>query len=105
MIFQKHVHLYIQKEKKGMSRAHKCQQCYYCNNFFILETRRKRHMENCSGRPGVDYNFNNKNLMSYQANFHAKCEVPFVIYFDFKTTAPTDNCLDPEQKKTCVVSI
>ena len=21
------------------------------------------------------------------------------IYFDFETTAPTDNCFDPEQKK------
>ena len=22
-----------------------------------------------------------------------------VIYFDFETTAPTNNCFDPEQKK------
>ena len=28
----------------------------------------------------------------------------FVVYFDFETTAPTDNCLDPEQKKLFVVS-
>ena len=56
--------------------------------------RQKRHMANCSGKPGVVYNFNNQNLIS-----HAKDDVPFVIYFDFETTAPTDNCLDPEQKK------
>ena len=92
------------KGKKGMSRAHKCYQCYYYKKFFILETRRKRHMKNCSGRPGVVYNFNNQNLISYQDNFHAKGDVPFVIYFDFETTAPTDNCLDPEQKKMFVVS-
>ena len=104
MIFQKHIHLYIQKEKKGMSRAHKCYQCYYCNKFFIPETRGKRHMENCSGRPGVVYDFNNQNLISYQDNFHAKGDVPFVIYFDFETTARTDNCLDPEQKKMFFVS-
>ena len=61
-------------------------------------------MENCSGRPGVVYNFNNKNLISYQDNFHAKGDVPFVIYCDFEKTAPTDNCLDPEQKKTFVAS-
>ena len=66
--------------------------------------RQKRHMENCSGRPGVVYNFNNQNLISYQDNFHAKGDVPFVIYFDFETTAPTDNCLDPEQKKIFVFS-
>ena len=59
-------------------------------------------MENCSGRLGVVYNFNNQNLISYQDNFHAKGDVPFVIYFDFETTDPTDNCLDPEQKKMFV---
>ena len=61
-------------------------------------------MQNCSGRPAGVYNFNNQNLISYQDNFHAKGDVPFVIYFDFETTAPTDNCLDPEQKKMFVVS-
>ena len=61
-------------------------------------------MENCSGRPGVLYNFNNQNLITYQDNFLAKGDVSFVIYFDFETTAPTDNCLDPEQKKMSVVS-
>ena len=45
------------------------------------------------------YNFNNQNLISYQDNFHAKGDIPFVFYFDFETTAPTANCLDPEQKK------
>ena len=89
---------------ENMTRAHKCYQCYYCNKFFIQEMRQKRHMENCSGRPEVVYNFNNQNLISYQDNFHAKGDVPFLIYFDFETTAPTDNCLDPEQKKMFVVS-
>ena len=32
---------YLCLHSKGMSRAHKCYQCYYCNEFFILETRRK----------------------------------------------------------------
>ena len=35
------------KGKKGSSRAHKVYQCFYCNKFFIAETRQKRHMENC----------------------------------------------------------
>ena len=61
-------------------------------------------MENCSGWPGVVYNFNNPNLISYQDNFCAKGDIPFAIYFDFETTATTDNCLDPEQKKMFVVS-
>ena len=61
-------------------------------------------MENFSGRPGVVYNFNNQNLISYQDNFRAKGDIPFAIYSDFETTTPTDNCLDPEQKKMFVVS-
>ena len=61
-------------------------------------------MENCSGSPGVVYNFNNQNLISYQDNFCAKANIPLAVYFDFKTFAPTDNCLDPEQKKLFAVS-
>ena len=61
-------------------------------------------MAKCSGRPGVVYNFYIQTLISYQDNFHAKGDVPFVIYFDFEITAPTDNCLDREQKKMFAVS-
>ena len=61
-------------------------------------------MENCSGKPGVVYNVNNQCLISNQDNLLAKRDFPFVVYFDFETTAPTDNCLDPEQKKLFVVS-
>ena len=78
-----------------ITRAHKRYQCYYCNKFFNQEMRQKRHMANCSVRPGIVYNFNNQNLISYQDNFRAKSDVPFVIYFDLETTAPTDNRLDP----------
>ena len=71
---------------------------------FLFWKQGEKNIENCSGRPGVVYNFNNQNLISYQDNFHAKGDVPFVIYFDFETTAPTDNCLDAEQTKMFVVS-
>ena len=56
-------------------------------------------MENCSGKLGVVYNFNNQCLISYQDNFHNKGDIPFAINSDVETTAPTDKCLDPEQKK------
>ena len=57
-------------------------------------------------RPGINSaeNFNTKNLISFQDNFNAKDDFPFVLYFDFETTVPTDNCFDPEQKKMYVVS-
>ena len=83
-----------------MKRAHKC---YYCNKFFIRPEKQERHTKHCSGIPGIIYNFNNQNLISYQDNFNAKGDVPFVVYFDFETTAPTFNFLDPEQQKMFVV--
>ena len=85
-------------------RSHQCYQCYYCNKFFNRANKHQSHIDNCSGAPGEVYNFNNQNLISNQDNFRTKSDIPFVIYFDFTTTAPTDNCLDPEQKKIFVVS-
>ena len=62
-------------------------------------------MENCSGVPRVIYNFNTQSLISFEDNFHAKDDLPFVIYFDFETTAPSDNCFDREQKTMFAVSM
>ena len=70
---------------------------------FLKKDRHKKHIENCAGVPGVVYNFNTKNLIRFQDNLNAKGDLPFVLYFDFETIAPTDNCFDPEQKKMFVV--
>ena len=43
-------------------------------------------------------------MVSFQDNFNSKVNLLFVLYFDFETTAPTDNIFDPEQKKMFVVS-
>ena len=94
----------LHTEAEGLRRAHKVYQCYYCNKFYIDKQHHKRHLETCSGKPGIIYNFNNQCLISYQDNFKNKGDLPFAIYFDFETTAPTDNQLDPEQKKMFVVS-
>ena len=97
------VYTNLYSKPNQIRRAHKCYQCYYCNKFFLRPEKHKSHISNCSGAPGVIYNFN-QNLISYQDNFCAKGDVPFIIYFDFETTAPTGNCFDPEQKKMFVVS-
>ena len=86
--------LYSNGEK--IKRAHNCYHCYYCNKFFIQSYKLERHIKNSSGIPGIVCNFNNQNLISYQDNFNAKGNVPFVVYFDFETTAPTFNYLDEE---------
>ena len=94
----------LHTEAKDLRRAQKVYQCYYCIKFYINKQHHKRHLETCSGKPGIIYNFNNQCLISYPDNFKNKGDLPFVIYFDFETTAPTDNQLDPEQKKMFVVS-
>ena len=74
-------------------------ECYYCRKFFTREDRQKKHIKNCSGIPGVIYNFNTKSLISFQDNLNSKGDIPFVMYFDFETAAPTDNIFDPEKKR------
>ena len=37
-------------------------------------------------------------------NLKYKIDIPLTAYIDFKTTVPTDNCLDPENMKTFAVS-
>ena len=41
------------KGKQGLARSHQAFECFYCNRFFIVEVRQKRHMENCSGNQGL----------------------------------------------------
>ena len=65
----------------------------------IREDRHKRYVKNRAGIPGVVYNFNTKNLITFQNNFNAKRDLPFVMYFDFETTATTDNIFAPEKTK------
>ena len=78
--------------------------CYYSTDLFARADKRKRNIESCSGVPGVVYNFNNKNLVTFEDNFKSKGDLPFALYFDFETTALTDNYFDPEQVKMFVVS-
>ena len=79
-------------------------ECYYCGKVFARADK-KRHIENCSGALGIIYNCNNKNLISFEDNFKSKGDMPMAMYFDFETTAPTDNCFNPEQKKKSYVLI
>ena len=102
VISKAYINFYNPKDKSKL--AYSCCECFYCRKFFLKKDRHKRHIENCAGAPGVIYNFNTKNLISFQDNFNAKGDLPFVLYFGLETTSLTDNCLDPEQKKMFVVS-
>ena len=88
-----------------VSRSSKVQGCYYCNHFYVHNNAKfQNHLKKCAGKPGIIYNFTNQSLISYEDNFKMKGDLPFSMYFDFETTAPTDNCVDPEQQKMFVVS-
>ena len=61
-------------------------------------------MLNCTGKPGFVYNFQTRNLLTFEENIKFKRDVPLTAYIDFETTAPTDDYLDPECNKMNVVS-
>ena len=72
--------------------------CYYCQKFFVLQDRFKKHIESCTGVPGIVYNFQTQNLVTFEDNLKNKGDLPMTFYFDLETTTPTDSCYDPEQK-------
>ena len=41
--------------------------------------------------------------VTFENNLCYKGDLPVVAYIDFETTAPTNSCFDPEQKKICCV--
>ena len=79
-------------------------QCYFCGKFWTRKIKLETHMKNCLGKPGFVYNFQTRNLLTFEENLKFKRDVPLTTYIDFETTAPTDCCLDPESNKMNVIS-
>ena len=79
-------------------------QCYFSSNYYARKDKFDRHFENCTGRPDYVYNFNTQNLLTFKENLEYKGDIPLVTYIDFETTVPTDECLDPENRKMFAVS-
>ena len=50
---------------------------------------------------GYVYNFNTQ---TFDENLKYREHIPLVAYIDFESTAPTDECLDPENRKMLAVS-
>ena len=96
--------VYNETTKWEKLRSSSAFQCYFCGKFWIRKTRLDIHMKNCLGKPGFVYNFQTRNLLTYEENIKLKRDVPLTTYIDFETTAPTDCCLDPESNKMNVVS-
>ena len=92
---------FIENQKLRHSTAF---QCNFCSNYYARNNKFHRHIENCSGKSGYVYNFNIQSLLTFEENLKFKRDIPLTTYIDFETTAPTDDCLDPETKKMNVVS-
>ena len=45
-----------------------------------------------------------QSLLTFEENLKYKGNIPLVAYIEFETTAPTDECLDPENRKMFAVS-
>ena len=79
-------------------------ECFYCNEFWITKSRYEAHLRVCGKNPGVVYNFDIKNIVTFEQNLKYKGDVPFSVYADFETSAPTGDYLSPENKQMFAVS-
>ena len=78
-------------------------ECYYCSTFFIRKTDFDKHIRVCGKKPGVVYDFILQNV-TFEDNIKYKGDLPFCVYADFETTAPTGDYLNPENNSVFAVS-
>ena len=79
-------------------------ECYYCNKYFARKNKFESHIKNCSGKPGVVYNFNIQNMASYEDNLKYVGDLPFSVYADFETSASNCDFTYPENSIMFAVS-
>ena len=79
-------------------------ECYYCQKFFAKKNVFERHIKQCSGKPGVVYNSDIQNIVTFEDNIKYQGDLPFSIYADFETTAPNSDFTSPENATMFAVS-
>ena len=94
--------LYLKGSKQRSAKT--LYECFYCNEFWITKSRYEAHLRVCGKKTGVVYNFDLKNIVSFEENLKYKGDVPFSVYADFETSAPTGGYLSPENKQMFAVS-
>ena len=92
-----------QKIKKDFI-ANTLYECYYCNEFWVVKNKYEKHLRICGKKPGVIYDFTLKNIVTFEENLKYSGDLPFSVYADFGTTAPTADYLSPENKEMFAVS-
>ena len=73
-------------------------ECYYCSNFYAWKRDFENHIKVCASKPGVVYDFNLQNVVTFEDDIKYKGDIPLCVFAGFETTAPTDDCLNPENK-------
>ena len=96
--------LYQKGSQAQAKSANTLYECFYCNEFWVGKSRYEKHLRVCGKKPGVVYDFDLKNIVTFEENFKYRGDVPFSVYADFETTAPTDDYLNPENKAMFAVS-
>ena len=70
--------------------------------FFLKEISLKKRI--CGKKPGVLYDFNLQNVVAFEDNLKYRGDIPFCVYADFETAAPTADYLNPENTAMFTVS-
>ena len=72
--------------------------------FFIIKSKFEKHIRICGKKTGVLYDFNLQNVVTFEDNLKYRGDIPFCVYADFETTAPTPEYLNPENTAMFAVS-
>ena len=84
--------------------ANNIYECFYSSDFWVDKTKFERHIKTCGKKPGVLYDFNLRNVATFEDNIKYQGDVPFCVYADFETVAPSGDFLNPENKQMFAVS-
>ena len=72
--------------------------------FFCQKNDFDKHIRICGKKPGIVYDFSLQNVVTFEDNIKNKGDLPFCVYADFETTAPTGDYLNPENNSMFAVS-
>ena len=75
------------KTKSGQNRVSTAELCFAWDKFFIERKSLERNLEICGRIPAIIYKFENQNIQIFFDNTKFMGDLPFAIYFDFKTTS------------------
>ena len=83
--YKSYVRIFLARKEKIQNRI--VRQCYYSNKFFSKsKDNMDKYLSICAAKEGITYSFNNAQTIDCQNNYKYVGDIPFIVYFDFKTT-------------------